>query len=94
MDDARFLESQNSLAIILEGVVPAVAADITRELSIPTIGIGSGKACSGQILVVHDLLGAFPWFRPPFAVPRADLAAETSRAVREFIAHIRRPSPQ
>ncbi|HUF61546.1 MAG TPA: 3-methyl-2-oxobutanoate hydroxymethyltransferase [Verrucomicrobiales bacterium] len=88
--DARFLESQGALAIVLEGIVPDVAAAITKALSIPTIGIGSGDACSGQILVIHDLLGAFPWFRPPFAIPRADLASAITQAAQEFIADVRR----
>ncbi len=87
--DAQFLQSQGALAIVLEGLVPNVAAAITQALAIPTIGIGSGDACSGQILVIHDLLGAFPWFRPPFATPRADLAAAITQAAQEFIAAVR-----
>ena len=83
---ARALEAAGAGAIVLESMVAAVAAEITAEVGVPTIGIGAGHSCDGQILVVHDLLGSFPWFRPSFATPHADLAAETTRAAREFIA--------
>ncbi len=79
------LEEAGIKAVILEGIVPEVAARITETLSIPTIGIGAGDACDGQIIVLHDLLGAYPWFCPPFAVPRADVSGETTRAVTEYI---------
>ncbi|MFV1993899.1 MAG: 3-methyl-2-oxobutanoate hydroxymethyltransferase [Verrucomicrobiales bacterium] len=88
-EDAKDLEAAGALALILEGIVADVAAEITRRSTIPTIGIGSGMECDGQILVTHDLLGSFPWFRPPFATPRADLASETTRAVREYIDAVR-----
>ena len=84
--DARDLEGAGVKAIVLESMVHSVASNITKKIGIPTIGIGAGRGCDGQILVVHDLLGSFPWFRPSFAKPRADLAAETTRAAREFIA--------
>jgi 3-methyl-2-oxobutanoate hydroxymethyltransferase len=86
LEDARALEQAGAVALVLESMVAGVAATITGSIGIPTIGIGAGNDCDGQILVIHDLLGAFPWFRPSFATPRADLAAETTRAVREFIA--------
>lgn len=88
LDDALVLEQAGACAIVLESMVPSVAATITAKLKIPTIGIGAGRECDGQVLVTHDLLGSFPWFRPPFAKPRADVAGETTRAVREFIADI------
>lgn len=88
LDDARALENAGAIAIVLESMVASVAQSITEALAIPTIGIGAGGACDGQILVIHDLLGSFPWFRPSFATPRADLATETSRAVREYIANL------
>lgn len=87
--DAADLEKAGVHAMILEGIIPEVAAEITRQCSVPTIGIGSGPDCDGQILVIHDLLGAFPWFRPAFATPRADLAGETVRAVREYAEGVR-----
>ena len=52
-----------------------------RRISIPTIGIGSGPDCDGQILVTHDLIGTFPWFTPRFVKPRANCAAEIKSAV-------------
>ncbi len=86
--DALALEKAGAGAIVLESMVASVAADITAKVGVPTIGIGAGKRCDGQILVVHDLLGSFPWFRPSFAIPRADLAADTTRAAKEFIASL------
>lgn len=89
LDDALCLQEAGAFAIVLESIVPEVAAEITRAVSIPTIGIGAGSQCDGQVLVVNDLLGSFPWFRPPFAKPRADLAGETLRAAREFVSTVR-----
>jgi len=91
LDDALALEAAGAIALVLESMVAAVAASITDRLAIPTIGIGAGSRCDGQILVLHDLLGSFPWFRPAFATPRADLAAEITRATREYIEHVRTP---
>lgn len=87
--DAELLEEEGAAAIVLESIVPNLARRISEARNIPTIGIGSGLACGGQILVLHDLLGAFPWFRPSFAIPRADVAEETRRAIRTFIANVR-----
>ncbi len=86
---ALALEEAGVAAIVLESMVHEVAEKITAAVGVPTIGIGAGPGCDGQILVVHDLLGAFPWFRPSFATARADLAGETGRAVREYIAAVR-----
>jgi 3-methyl-2-oxobutanoate hydroxymethyltransferase len=87
--DARALEAAGACAMILESVMPEVAVRITREVGIPTIGIGSGTGTDGQVLVTHDLLGSFPWFRPPFAKAEADLAGETTRAVGAFLEAVR-----
>ncbi len=86
--DAHALDEAGALAIVLESIVPAVAAQITTAIAASTIGIGSGADTDGQVLVTHDLLGAYPWFRPPFAKPHADLAAETLRAAREYITEV------
>jgi len=64
--DAVALADAGAAAIVLELVTPPVAREITAAIKIPTIGIGSGLECDGQILVLHDLLGTFPWFTPGF----------------------------
>ncbi len=79
--DAECLDSAGALAIVLEGIVPDVASRITAVVGCPSIGIGSGPHCHGQILVTADLVGAFPWFRPPFALARGDVAGEMRKAV-------------
>lgn len=81
MDDAKALEQAGASAIVLELVTPAVAKAITESLSIPTIGIGSGADCDGQILVIHDLVGIFPWFTPKFIKPRMNGAEQMRNAV-------------
>lgn len=91
LEDARALEAAGAIAIVLESMVAAVASDITRAVSIPTIGIGAGTGTDGQILVLHDLIGAFPWFRPSFAKTYADVAGTTSEAVRRFCHELQHP---
>jgi 3-methyl-2-oxobutanoate hydroxymethyltransferase len=85
---AQDLEQAGVGAIVLESVIPAVAAQITQSLKIPTIGIGAGSECDGQIRVIHDLLGAYPWFRPPFAIAYADYAGDVGKAARAYIEEI------
>lgn len=89
--DARALDAAGAIAIVVEGTIPAVAQEITAAVQCPAIGIGSGPGCDGQILVTADLVGAFPWFRPPFAKARADVAGEILRAAREFAGAVRGP---
>jgi 3-methyl-2-oxobutanoate hydroxymethyltransferase len=83
--DARAVEKAGAFAIVLELVEPELAREITAAVSIPTIGIGSGPHCGGQILVTHDLVGAFPWFRPKFAVAKADVASAIRGAAEAFV---------
>ena len=90
--DAESLQDAGACAIVLELVHPPVAEKITSSLAIPTIGIGSGAACDGQVLVVHDLIGLFPWFRPKFARPRADIASEIRHAAKAFVEATRSPT--
>ncbi len=90
MADAQALDEAGAAAIVLESMVADVATEITRLVRASTIGIGAGSDTDGQVLVTHDLLGNFPWFRPSFAKPRADFAAETLRAAREYIEAVRR----
>ncbi|MSU21616.1 MAG: 3-methyl-2-oxobutanoate hydroxymethyltransferase [Pedosphaera sp.] len=78
--DALALADAGAFALVLEIVIPTVAKEITDMIPIPTIGIGSGPDCDGQILVTNDLLGMFPWFTPGFIKPRLN-AAEQIRAV-------------
>jgi 3-methyl-2-oxobutanoate hydroxymethyltransferase len=81
LDDARLLADTGAFAIVLELVTPPVAKEISEKISLPTIGIGSGPDCDGQILVTPDLIGTFPWFTPRFVKPRANVAAEIKTAV-------------
>ena len=87
--DARALEKAGVFAVVLEIVSPEAARQITGALEIPTIGIGSGSHCDGQILVTHDLIGLFPWFTPKFVSPEARVADEIRRAVQVFIGRTR-----
>ena len=79
--DAEALADAGAFASVLELVIPPVAKEITAQISVPTIGIGSGPDCDGQILVTHDLVGAFPWFTPRFVKPKANCAAKIKSAV-------------
>ena len=81
LEDARALAEAGAFAIVLELVTPPVAQAITRSVAVPTIGIGSGPDCDGQILVTNDLLGTFPWFTPRFVKPRLDAAVQMRQAV-------------
>src|SRR5260370_17846740 len=73
-----------AFAVVLELVTPPVAKAISQAIAIPTIGIGSGPDCDGQILVTHDLLGMFPWFTPKFGRPKLDVAAQIRAVVKEW----------
>jgi 3-methyl-2-oxobutanoate hydroxymethyltransferase len=84
--DAIAVENAGVFAVVLEIVSPETARQITAALKIPTIGIGSGSHCDGQILVTHDLIGLFPWFTPKFVSPEARVADEIRRATQAFIA--------
>lgn len=89
LDDALALDEAGACAAVLESIVPEVASRITASVKMTTIGIGAGTQCDAQVLVTPDLIGSFPWFRPPFAKARADVASETLRAVREYLAEVR-----
>jgi 3-methyl-2-oxobutanoate hydroxymethyltransferase len=83
------LQEAGACAIVLELVEASLSGIISKKLDIPTIGIGSGTDCDGQILVTTDLLGLQPWFRPSFVKPKADLATPFQSAVKEFIRETR-----
>jgi 3-methyl-2-oxobutanoate hydroxymethyltransferase len=84
--DAEAVEKAGVFAVVLEIVSPEAARQITGTLKIPTIGIGSGPHCDGQILVTHDLIGLFPWFTPKFVSPEARVGDEIRKATQIFIA--------
>lgn len=85
MEDAKALDRAGVIGMVLELVLPPVAEAISKEIESPTIGIGSGPDCDGQILVTYDLLGMFPWFTPKFVKPKVHLAPQIQEAVKEFI---------
>jgi 3-methyl-2-oxobutanoate hydroxymethyltransferase len=89
LQDARALEAAGCFAVVLEAVPAQVAARITEALAVPTIGIGSGRGCDGQVLVFHDLLGLYQGKPPRFVKRYADLAGETKSALERYAADVR-----
>jgi 3-methyl-2-oxobutanoate hydroxymethyltransferase len=89
LEDARTLEQAGCFAVVLEAVPAPVAARITEELSVPTLGIGSGRDCDGQVLVYHDLLGLYPGKSPRFVKRYAELAPVIEEALERFAAEVR-----
>jgi 3-methyl-2-oxobutanoate hydroxymethyltransferase len=89
VEDALALESAGVFALVLEAVPAPVAARITELLRIPTIGIGAGVDCDGQVLVWHDLLGLYEGRSPRFVKQYADLAGEITRAVSTYVTEVR-----
>ena len=87
--DARALEAAGCFSIVLEAVPAPVAARITRDLSVPTIGIGAGAECDGQVLVWHDLLGLYAGHSPRFVKRYADLAGDIQRALEAYAGEVR-----
>lgn len=84
LDDARALEEAGCYAIVLEAVPALVAKAISKRLRIPTIGIGAGASCDGQVLVFHDLVGLFDRFTPKFVRQYADVGNIVTEAVQSF----------
>ena len=82
--DAKALEAAGAVAIVLEAIPAALAKIITDQLVIPTIGIGAGLHCDGQVLVLYDLLGMFDDFVPKFVKPYAHLKADALQALRRY----------
>jgi 3-methyl-2-oxobutanoate hydroxymethyltransferase len=89
LEDALLLEEAGCFSIVLESVPARLAEHISQKLSIPTIGIGAGAGCDGQVLVTHDLLGLFERFTPKFVKKYADLHAEMERAFTAYLADVR-----
>jgi len=88
-EDARLLEEAGVFAITLECIPDKLAQLITKSLRIPTIGIGAGKSCDGQVLVINDMLGMFSDFVPRFVKQYARLNTEITAAVQGYIAEVR-----
>jgi 3-methyl-2-oxobutanoate hydroxymethyltransferase len=89
IDDALALEDAGAFSIVLESIPAPVAAMVTERLAIPTIGIGAGLDCDGQVLVLHDVLGLYGDFKPKFAKRYADIGAQVETALRAFDAEVR-----
>jgi len=89
VDTAKRLEDAGAFGILLELIPAAVAARVTEAVSVPTIGIGAGPECSGQVLVLHDLLGLNDTFRPRFLKHYATLADDVRGAIRAFGTDVR-----
>ena len=87
--DAKLLEEAGCFAIVLEKIPAALAARVSKELSIPTIGIGAGAACDGQVLVVHDMLGINKGFSPRFLRRYADLHTIMSEAISHYVEDVK-----
>ena len=88
--DAIAVERAGAFSIVLEAVPLTLAQEITATLRIPTIGIGAGMHCDGQVLVIHDLLGLSGGFRPKFVKQYANLETEIARAVKTFLAEVKK----
>jgi 3-methyl-2-oxobutanoate hydroxymethyltransferase len=88
LDDALALEEAGVFALVLEAIPRQLAALITEKLAIPTIGIGGGMDCDGQVLVLHDLVGLFRRFTPKFVKVYADVYSVQLEAVKKYIADV------
>lgn len=89
VQDALAVEEGGAFSVVLEAIPADLAREITRRLSIPTIGIGAGVDCDGQVLVVHDMLGLFDVYSPKFVKRYAELKGSITEAVKNFIAEVR-----
>jgi 3-methyl-2-oxobutanoate hydroxymethyltransferase len=88
MDDALAVEESGAFAVVLEGIPLELARGISERLTIPTIGIGAGPHCDGQVLVIHDMLGLFDDFTPKFVKQYADIKGVMTGAVKGFISDV------
>jgi len=88
-DMSHALEKAGCFAIVIESIPAELARQITEKLKIPTIGIGAGKFCDGQVLVINDMLGLYPDFKPKFVRQYADLSSEIKKAVKKYSKEIK-----
>jgi 3-methyl-2-oxobutanoate hydroxymethyltransferase len=84
LDDAKAIEVAGVFAMVLEAIPANLAGNITAAVSVPTIGIGAGPNCDGQVLVIHDILGLYGEFKPKFVKRYADLGAEMKNAFAQY----------
>jgi 3-methyl-2-oxobutanoate hydroxymethyltransferase len=89
IDDALELENSGAFAIVLEKIPASLAVKITKTLQIPTIGIGAGVDCDGQVLVTHDMLGMFERFKPKFSKRYAEMAIEAKKTYKKYIKEVK-----
>jgi len=89
LDEASFLEEAGCFGMVLECVPASLAERISSRLSIPTIGIGAGPGCDGQVLVIHDMLGLFTGLKPKFVKRYAELGTAAVQAVESYVAEVR-----
>lgn len=97
LDDARSLQEAGAFALVLEGIPAPLAREVTASLSIPTIGIGAGVECSGQVLVLYDLLGLDERFKPRFVKRYAQLSELVTSALGDYAHEVREgrfPGPE
>jgi 3-methyl-2-oxobutanoate hydroxymethyltransferase len=97
LEDARILEEAGAFSLVLECVPATLAAEITAALGIPTIGIGAGSRCDGQVLVLHDVMGMFERFTPKFVKKYAQVNALMKEAAQAYITDVREgafPGPE
>ncbi len=97
LDDALTLQEAGCFSLVLESIPGKLAELVSKRLAIPTLGIGAGVGCDGQVLVTHDLLGLFERFTPKFVKRYANFSAEMKRAFLEYIADVKRrdfPAPE
>ena len=92
LQDAKVIEDAGAFALVLECIPEGLAEEVTRSLTIPTIGIGAGVHCDGQVLVINDLLGVSEKFTPKFVKKYANLNAEIKRAVKNYIREVKNSS--
>jgi len=89
VEEARVIQKAGAFAVVLESIPSEVASEITRELTIPTIGIGAGPHCDGQVLVSYDAFGLYDEFTPPFVKRYANLGETMAKAAGEYISDVK-----
>ena len=89
LKDAKLLSEAGCFALVMEKIPAPLAARVTKEIAIPTIGIGAGAECDGQVLVVHDMLGMNKGFKPKFLRRYANLHEVMTEAVEHYISDVR-----